>query len=940
MKAARLARLTISLLLLLTSLASGTNQNPGSHSPHGSLNIPCQNCHTAEGWKPVRAVPEFNHDQTRYPLRGMHQNVPCIQCHVKPVFTNVGKRCQDCHADIHKRQLGANCEQCHTVRGWGVSVKEIEQHNNRFPLTGAHAAVDCDSCHKNAANSKFQIMSTMCYSCHAAEFKSASPNHQTTGFSTTCDQCHTTDNWLNAKFDHSATGFPLTGGHSDPPRTCIDCHVNNNYNLAGATCYSCHQKDFQNTSNPNHVAAGFSTLCQQCHTTAAWQPATFDHSKSSFPLTGSHTVPPRQCADCHINNNYNITNTTCISCHQKDYNNATTPVPHAGFPTNCEQCHDTVQWTDGKFDHSKTGFTLTGAHTDPPRVCTDCHVNNNYNLTSTACYSCHQKDFVGAKNPDHVAGGFAQTCELCHSTSAWQPATFDHSKSAFPLTGSHTVPPRQCADCHINNNYNITNITCISCHQKDYNGAVSPVPHTGFPTTCEQCHDTIQWTDGKFDHSQTGWALTGSHTVPPRACIDCHVNNNYNITTTTCISCHQKDYNGAVSPVPHTGFPTTCEQCHDTIQWTDGKFDHSQTGFPLTGSHTVPPRACTDCHVNNNYNITTTTCISCHQKDYNGAVSPVPHTGFPTTCEQCHDTIQWTDGKFDHSQTGWALTGSHTVPPRACTDCHVNNNYNITVTTCISCHQNDYNGAKSPVPHTGFPTTCEQCHDTIQWTDGKFDHSQTGFPLTGSHTVPPRACTDCHVNNNYNLNNTLCITCHQADFNGATTPVPHTGFPTTCELCHDTIAWTDSTFNHNNYFVLTGSHTVPPRACVDCHVNNNYQTLPTTCIGCHLADYNGTTNPGHAAQPQFFPTTCQNCHNTTNWQNATFNHAQYTPFPINHGNANGVCSTCHTNSNDYSIFQCTNCHTKSQTDGNHQGVQGYVYNSVNCYQCHKSGSGG
>src|ERR1035437_8308162 len=85
---------------------------------------------------------------------------------------------------------------------------------------------------------------------------------------------------------------------------------------------------------------------------------------------------------------------------------------------------------------------------------------------------------------------------------------------------------------------------------------------------------------------------------------------------------------------------------------------------------------------------------------------------FPSTCEQCHDTIQWTDGKFDHSQTGWALTGSHTVPPRACTDCHVNNNYTITNTTCISCHQTDYNNAKTPVPHTGFPTTCEQCHDT------------------------------------------------------------------------------------------------------------------------------------------------------------------------------------------------------------------------------------
>jgi hypothetical protein len=179
MKAAgQFASLAVSLLLILTSFASASNQGSGTHSPHGSLNVPCQNCHTAEGWKPIRAVPEFNHDQTRYPLRGMHQNVACTQCHVKPVFNNVGKRCQDCHADIHKRQLGADCEQCHTVRGWGVSVKEIQQHNNRFPLTGAHAAVDCDSCHKNAANSKFQTMSTECYSCHAADYKATqAPSH-------------------------------------------------------------------------------------------------------------------------------------------------------------------------------------------------------------------------------------------------------------------------------------------------------------------------------------------------------------------------------------------------------------------------------------------------------------------------------------------------------------------------------------------------------------------------------------------------------------------------------------------------------------------------------------------------------------------------------------------------------------------------------------------
>ena len=784
----------VSLMVLGTFAAAQSPAAANSRSPHGPLDISCQNCHTSMGWKPIRSNPEFDHNRTKFPLRGMHESVTCNECHTKPVFSNAGTRCADCHADIHKRQFGAKCEQCHSVKGWNVQITQIKDHMNRFPLLGGHATLECDACHKSAAVGQFVGLATQCFSCHASDFKGATnPNHVAGGFSTTCEQCHGFDNWFNAKFDHSATGFPLTGAHTVPPRQCVDCHVNNNYNITNTTCVSCHLKDFQGATNPNHVQLGFSQNCQSCHTTSAWQPANFDHSQSGFPLTGQHTVPPRQCTDCHVNNNYNITNTSCVSCHMTDYQNT--------------------------------------------------------------------------KNPNHAQQGIPTTCEVCHTTSGWSPANFDHSKTGFPLTGSHTVPPRQCTDCHINNNYNLTNTTCVSCHQNDYNNAKSPVDHVGahFPTTCEQCHDTVQWSDGVFNHAATGWALTGSHTVPPRACTDCHVNNNYNITNTSCVSCHQNDYNNAKNP-DHVAahFPTTCEQCHDTVQWGDGKFDHSQTGWALTGSHTVPPRACTDCHVNNNYNITNTTCVSCHQNDYNQAKNP-DHVGahFPTTCEQCHDTVQWSDGKFDHSKTGWALTGSHTVPPRACTDCHVNNNYNITNTSCVSCHQTDYNNAKNP-DHVAakFPTTCEMCHDTAQWSDGKFDHSQTGWALTGSHTVPPRSCTDCHVNNNYNITN-------------------------------------------------------------------------TDCFSCHSADYYGTTDPNHVAAG--FPTTCQTCHDTVKWADGKFNH---TWWDMNHGGAKGVCSTCHTNPNDYSVFTCTNCHTKSQTDRDHQGVGGYVYNSVNCYQCHKNGGGG
>jgi hypothetical protein len=239
----------------------------------------------------------------------------------------------------------------------------------------------------------------------------------------------------------------------------------------------------------------------------------------------------------------------------------------------------------------------------------------------------------------------------------------------------------------------------------------------------------------------------------------------------------------------------------------------------------------------------------------------------------------------------------------------------------------------------GFPTACESCHDTVRWTDGKFDHSATGFPLTNSHAVPPRACADCHINNNYNFTTTACSSCHLKDYNAATTPINHiqVGFPTTCNLCHDTTLWTNGKFNHSTTsFPLTGFHVQVP--CASCHVNNNYTTLPTDCYGCHAADYAATTNPIHKAAPTIFTTTCTTCHNTTAWTGAIFNH---TWWSINHGNAAGVCATCHTNPNDYTIFSCTNgsCHPKASTDSNHSGVGGYVYNSVNCYQCHKNGGG-
>jgi hypothetical protein len=293
----------------------------------------------------------------------------------------------------------------------------------------------------------------------------------------------------------------------------------------------------------------------------------------------------------------------------------------------------------------------------------------------------------------------------------------------------------------------------------------------------------------------------------------------------------------------------------------------------------------------------------------------------------------WFGVSFDHFKfTGFALTGAHS--PLPCTRCHINGNYNLTSGACVTCHLKDYQGTTNPNHvQSQFPQTCDSCHTTVSWLGATFNHASTGFALTGAHST--LQCSQCHVNGNYRLTSSACVTCHLKDFQGTTNP-NHVagGFPQTCNTCHNTTSWAGATFNHNNTpFPLTGAHTTVP--CASCHINNNYTTLPTACYGCHQKDYQSTTNPNHAAAG--FPTSCQTCHNTASWLGATFNH---TWFPTNHGGANGVCNTCHTNPSNFAVFQCTNCHTKTQTDANHQGVSGYVYNSPNCYQCHPTGQGG
>jgi hypothetical protein len=196
----------VTAMALSVSAAGAESAAPvaATQSPHGKLDIPCGTCHTAADWKVIPRKIRFNHTQTGFPLRGRHTTVACRDCHADLNFANTPDRCQACHADLHRRKNGAECELCHNTNGWQVSIHNINEHQDRFPLVGAHAVVDCYSCHKVGTVGQFNRfgLSTECISCHAAAFNRASaPNHRASGFSTDCQECHLSmDSWSGAVF--------------------------------------------------------------------------------------------------------------------------------------------------------------------------------------------------------------------------------------------------------------------------------------------------------------------------------------------------------------------------------------------------------------------------------------------------------------------------------------------------------------------------------------------------------------------------------------------------------------------------------------------------------------------------------------------------------------------------------------------------------------------
>jgi len=597
-------------------------QGRGLHAP--SRNVPhkeCASCHPDHAGLDFALVDwgaggqtKFDHQRAGWALDGKHARAKCAACHatefrkspaapLSPRTTGAGwtgleTSCISCHArdDVHKAALGASCERCHDAADWKKPTR-FDHAKSAYPLTGKHATVECDKCHKPARlnlrpDAEGRVIGQYkplpfaeCSACHTDPHKGR--------LSAQCSTCHTTRDFkeVNRKeFDHSRTRYPLAGRHLTVQ--CEACHGANltKKTPAFAACADCHA----DAHFGRGTLRGQSADCGACHRVDGFAPSTFtvaQHATAAFALGGRHV--DAKCALCHVASDSVVRGaprrivrrvdlrpraTACGSCHADAHVGA--PATTAGAA--CTTCHDERGWSPTTFSvarHATLKLPLDGAH--QPLACHRCHVpvkptataapTNGRKATAavplrvaTACESCHLDPHAGR----YLAGGASATsdgCRACHDTRRFVPSTLAstrHAAFGFALDGAHRAVP--CRDCHKELGAApapsslrpavpvaarlpfsaARRSACRACHADPHGGQFAARKGGG---ACESCHDSARWIGAaRFVHDRdSSFPLAGAHSRVP--CVACHVH---------------APQSGGETLVRYRPLPTACEGCH------------------------------------------------------------------------------------------------------------------------------------------------------------------------------------------------------------------------------------------------------------------------------------------------------------------------------------------------------------------------------------------
>ena len=150
----------------------------------GSMGRDCQSCHKETGW---RDEVKFDHDLSKFPLVGLHVDVPCEECHASRAYRDAPDQCFACHKakDVHKGKLKEDCGSCHNPNGW--DFWQFDHSTTHFALTGAHSRLGCRDCHRKPDHDL--SLPGECASCHRAD------DIHDGQFGRDCGRCHGTESF-------------------------------------------------------------------------------------------------------------------------------------------------------------------------------------------------------------------------------------------------------------------------------------------------------------------------------------------------------------------------------------------------------------------------------------------------------------------------------------------------------------------------------------------------------------------------------------------------------------------------------------------------------------------------------------------------------------------------------------------------------------------------
>lgn len=423
-------------------------------------------------------------------------------------------------------------------------------------LTSAHRNLEgvrgCTRCHELGRPG---ISDAKCLDCHVALRRRIAEGRGTHARTARqgCAACHKEHfgrdfaivRFEPEGFDHRETGVRLEGAHREV--ACRDCHapdrivdpeVRRLKGAAGALertwlgvdarCAGCHRGD-----DP-HDGQFTGRGCEECHGQTSWEEAErFSHASARYRLEGAHARVA--CEGCHVEaSGSGVVRWTglpfgsCAACHGD---------PHGGaMGSGCESCHSVRGWDridrtrfEGRFDHDRTGFSLTGPHADLD--CARCHsaapseaVRIVY-LERGGSYPRPRADRCDACHVDAHEGAFrapagAPDCEACHRAEAWTPSLWDVARHAaateYPLEGAHAAVP--CAGCHATpdggRRWAIDGTRCEACHADPHGGQFGE-------RGCDACHGVEGFRPARIDHRATRFPLDGAHAG--LECAACHL---------------------------------------------------------------------------------------------------------------------------------------------------------------------------------------------------------------------------------------------------------------------------------------------------------------------------------------------------------------------------------------------------------------------------------